>query len=48
VLTQKNVAIRVFEPGDIESVHNLVTDTVDKSYSGIYPEEAIIFFQTIS
>lgn len=45
MLNQKNVVIRVFEASDIETVHSLVIDTVDKSYSGVYPEEAIDFFK---
>ena len=45
MLNQKNVVIKVFEPSDIETVHSLVIDTIDKSYSGVYPEEAIDFFK---
>lgn len=45
MLTNEKVIIRVFEPADIEPVYVLVMDTIDKSYTGVYPEEAVRFFK---
>ncbi len=45
MLTNEKVILRIFEPADIEPVYILVMGTIDKSYTGVYPEEAIRFFK---
>ncbi|MBP7331383.1 MAG: hypothetical protein KBA08_03625 [Firmicutes bacterium] len=45
MLTNEKVILRIFEPADIEPVYILVMDTIDKSYTSVYPEEAIRFFK---
>jgi GNAT superfamily N-acetyltransferase len=39
------IKIRRFEKSDLRAVHQLVQNTIDVSYRGVYPEEAIEFFK---
>jgi GNAT superfamily N-acetyltransferase len=37
--------LRRFEPSDLSDVHRLICDTIDASYSGVYPPRAIDRFK---
>jgi len=39
------IKIRKFNEKDLNAVYNLIRKTIDFSYSGVYPEEAIEFFK---
>jgi GNAT superfamily N-acetyltransferase len=36
---------RLYEPADLGAVHELIHRTIDSSYSGVYPTEAVQFFK---
>jgi len=45
MINDREIIMRKFEQKDIEPVYSLIVDTLDKSYAGVYPEEAIDFFK---
>jgi GNAT superfamily N-acetyltransferase len=40
-----HLKIREFELSDLNSIYNLIIETIEKSYTGVYPREAIDFFK---
>lgn len=39
------IAIRPFDENDLTSLYRMICDTIDASYSGVYPPRAVDFFK---
>lgn len=39
-------SVRNFIPSDLDSLSQMIIDTIDHSYSQVYPERAVEFFKT--
>ncbi len=44
-MEEPGIVIRPFREADMPAVHGMICDTIDASYSGIYPPRAVDFFK---
>lgn len=43
--TAETATIRDFRAADIDEVHRLIEETIERSYGGLYPPRAVAFFK---
>lgn len=44
-MDDREITIRLFDEAELLSLHRMICDTIDASYSGIYPPRAVDFFK---
>ena len=45
IMEDPGIVIRPFREADMPALHGMICDTIDASYSGIYPPRAVEFFK---
>jgi GNAT superfamily N-acetyltransferase len=44
-MEDREITIRLFDEAELLSLHRMIRDTIDASYSGVYPPRAVDFFK---